>query len=987
MIAPHALEIRVQYNSRGEERTMKKLVATACLALVAGAAVHTARVPASAGAVDPVAVSGLRAEARVVRDAEGIPHIFADNDADAVFMLGYVHAEDRLFQIDALRRRLSGTLAELLGPAALLSDVQLRTLGLRRAAEETLPALAPETRALLESYAAGVNAYLEGADALPPEYAALELTAAGIPPWTALDSLVVAKGLAFSQSFDAGDVELTTALAAFQAAGAAGGFDGTVLFFEDAYRSAPFDGTISIPGFFPARENPKAARAAVEAARALPRVLRPEALRLAREYAETLEWVPMLRETADRRDAHVGSNWWVVSGAKSATGRALMASDPHLGLEAPSVFYEAHLVVSADPQRGPMNVAGVSFAGTPAIVLGANERVSWSATYNPLDVTDVYQERIKFSITRQRPKATFYDGRKEKLRVITQRFNANQVGDGTPDNLRRADVPPTAGGLTFVVPRRNNGPIVSVDLTGGIDDVTALSIQYTGWRATREIEGFLALARAANLEDFRAAVQLLDMPTINVGYADADGNVAYYTSAEMPLREDLQTLGRPDGLPPFLIRDGTHAFKNEWLPAQSEQPQRALAYEILPFEEMPHVVNPARGYIANANQDPVGTTLDNDQLNEVRPGGGVYYLNVGYEGGFRLGRIGRLLDAALANGGKVSAADMMRFQANNQLLDAEVLTPHIVSALANARSAGAPDALAGLGADPRVAEAVGRLADWRFGMPTGIREGFDPGDDPDNLPEPTEAEVRASVAATVYSVWRAQLIANTVDATLARLGIAAEHRPPDSATMAVLRHLLDTFPERQGRGASGVNFFEAEGAPTPEAARDTIILLSLRQALDRLAGPEFAAAFGGSAALDDYRWGRLHRVVFDHALGGQFDVPGAGGFSHLAPDLPGVAKAGGYGSVDASTHGARAQGVNGFMFSSGPARRFVAEMAPGAPVVFQVIPGGQSGDPTSPLYANQLGRWLTDRYHSLPLTVDEARAARATERVFAPRGR
>ncbi len=891
----------------------------------------------------------------IVRDADGVPHITAETDAEAVRLLGYAHAQDRLFQMDYLRHQLSGTLGELLGAPAIESDIQLRTLGLRRAAEASVDAYPQSTLALVDAYADGVNAAVADMTALPPEYAALELTKASIEPWTALDTITAAKGLAFGQSFDLRDIDLTAALGAFQAAGAAGGFDGTKLFFEDTYRSAPFDPTVTTD--LPSGASKRAEKRAVPA-------IKPETARLARQYLDTIRRVPALAALASRSESRSGSNWWVVSGAKSASGAALLASDPHLDLTLAPVFYEARLTVTNDPARGPMNVAGVSFPGTPAIVIGVNDRVAWGITYNPLDVTDVYQEKLTFDFRRGRLKSTTYGNKKEKLVAIAQEFRANLPGNGTADDQAFVEVLPGSGGITYVVPRRNNGPIVAVDSSGGLNNLTGLSIQYTGWGATRELDAFLLLARAGNFDEFTAAVKFIDMPTLNFGYADVDGNIGYRTSAELPLREDLAKLGRADGAPPYLVRDGSHQFRNEWAKQKRRPGDQSLPYRIMPFDLMPHDFNPEKGYIANGNNDPVGTTVDNDPLNTVLPDVGVYYLNVGYEGGFRVGRIARLLDAALAGGGKMTLDGMGAIQANDQMLDAEALVPAILAAFESADAAGASVDLAALGDDPRVVEAVGRLAAWDFSSPTGLREGYDPGDDPTALPEPTETEVRASVAATIYGVWRARVMANTIDATLARVGLA-DATPIDSASMAAMRNLIETFPTAHGVGASGLNFFEVAGAASPEEARDVILLRSLQEALDALAGDAYAAAYNHSTNQLDYRWGRLHRIVFRHPLGAPFDVPTAGGFADVAPNLPGVARSGGYGTVDAAIHGVRATGPNDFMFAHGPARRFLAEMLPSGVTAFEILPGGQSGDVTSPHYADQLGRWLTNRYHPL----------------------
>jgi penicillin amidase len=630
-----------------------------------------------------------------------------------------------------------------------------------------------------------------------------------------------------------------------------------------------------------------------------------------------------------------------------------------------------------------MNAFGVTFPGVPGIVLGCNLVACWGATTNPMDVTDVYLERLVLDPETGLPVATVFEGAPEPLVVIPQAFEVN-VLDGAPDTIVDAGVGPLDGGLTLIVPRRNMGPIVAVDLSDPADPV-ALSVQYTGWGPTQELDAFRAWHRVGSVEKFRQTVQFFDVGSQNFAYADVFGNIAYFTSAEMPLREDLQQLQAPDGgIPPFLIRDGTHTLRHEWLPVASPQPRQRLPYEILPFDEMPQVVNPAEGFVVNANNDPVGTTLDNDVLNQLRPGGGLYYLSPGYASGFRAGRIRREIEEHLSTGdGALSVAEMQALQANHALLDAEVLVPYLLQAFAGAQDPGASPALAAFAGDPEIEEAIGRLAGWDFTTPTGIPEGFDPGDDPASLPAPGPAEIEASIAATIYSVWRGQAVQRVIDGTLAGVGLGA-FGPPSSVAVAALRHHLDAFAERQGLGASGLDFFPAPPVATREEARDLTILESLRSALDLLAGDAFAPAFEGSTDQDDYRWGKLHRIVFDHPLGGPFSVPPAAGFANLAPALPGLARSGGFGAVDASSHGARADAVNELTFGSGPARRFVGEMAPTGPVPLEVIPGGQSGVLGHPFYASQLPLWLTNRYHPFPYRPNDVVAATLLFEILRP---
>jgi penicillin G amidase len=898
---------------------MALLALIALLALPSASLAHRAK-------AETVDVAGLERKATVLRDTFGVPHVFAKSEHDAYFMVGYLHAQDRLFQMDSSRRQASGTLAELLGPSALEDDAALRTVGLRRAAVRSLGAISPQSRAVLEAYADGVNAWL-AANPLPSEYAALEVTKANVPSWTALDSMAILKLLAFGLSFDLDDIDSTLRLIAYQTAGAALGFDGRKLFFEDVMRSEPF---AHAPSIFPGETSQPAKKhgGPVWSTSSL----RPDVGRAARKALENVEGLPMA--SADQ-----GSNLWVVSGKHSASGRPMVASDPHLSLPSPPVFYEVGVDVNGRPDKR-LTLYGVTFPGTPAVVHGTNGHVSWGSTVNPTDVTDVYQEQL--TLAGGVPVATTYQGNLEPTQIIPETFRANQPGNGTTDDI--VVVPPSAGvpPATIVVPRRNNGPLISVTGT------TGLSVQFTGFSPTREVDFFRLLSRADTVAEAIDAQRYFDFGAQNWMYADDRGSIGYKTSAEIPLREDLQA-DTVAGLPPYFIRSG--AGGNEWIPDPSPAEDQASAYEILPFAEMDGLVNPTRGWISNANQDPTGQTFDNDPLNELRPGGGIRYITPGHSDGNRNARVTKRLEETLA-GGDVSFAEMQSIQADQRLNDAEVLTPYITAALQAAQTPGAPPALAALGADPKVQEAVARLAAWQFSTPTGIAEGYDASDPFGFRLSPTQAEIDASVATTIYSLWRGRALAAIVDGPLIARGLG-NFLPGGEQAMTALRHLLETG----GTGASGIVFFAGP------VGRDLAVLGALKSALDLAASPAFAPAFGGSTNLADYRWGKLHRIVFRHPLGGPFSIPPGAGFTHLGPGLPGAATDGGFSVVDASSHNPRASTLNGFMFGGGPARRFVAEARRTHPRAVQVIPGGESGNPTGAWFGNQLGLWLTNEYH------------------------
>lgn len=907
-------------------------VLAVCLLTVVGLA-SPARV-----AAQPTIIAGLDGPAGITRDAQGIVHISAPSLHDAFYLNGWAHARDRMFQMDVTRRNASGTLAELLGKPALASDVQSRVIGLRRAAERTWAAAPEDLRDALSAYTDGVNAYLAD-HPLAREYQALHLTS--VQPWTPVDSIVIGKAISFSLSFDL-DISATVQLQAY--VGALGPAAGYALFSQDVMRSQPFSSASTVPdaGIATAGAKHHAATLSHEDVARL-----PEAARLAEAYQRKIESNPMFAQQT--RTGEQGSNEWAIAGTHTVNGRPIVANDPHLGLTQPSTFYPIAL-------RAPgLDVMGEGFAGTPGVIIGHNRDIAWGATTNPMDVTDTYQEKIVPDATSPSGLSTVYLGNLEHVVPIPETYRYND--GGALATATAADGVPPA---TLIVPRRNQGPIVQLDLANG----AALSVQYTGFSATFELATFLRWDSASNLDEFRDALRTFDVGSQNWAYADRRGNIAYFASAEMPVREDLQA-GTVNGLPPWFVRNGQGG--NEWLPVQHPQPGQAIPYEILTADELPHTVNPPAGWFVNANNDPAGTVLDNDPLNQARAGGGIYYLNPGYDG-FRAGRITEMIRQRLADshrGHRISLRDVQRMQADTVLLDAEYFVPWLLRAFDDARGSAVPQ-LAALAGDARLAEAVHRLAAWDFSTPTGIAQGYDASDNNGVLRRPSRTEIADSVAASIYSTWRSRALAEIVDAPLGALP-----KPDGAEAVAALRHLLDTFATAQGVGASGVDFFAAPGIADRAAARDYRLLHALASALDLLAGPAFAAAFHGSTNLGDYRWGLLHRLVLAHPLGGPFSVPDAfGQFPAPLDGLAGIPVDGGMGTVDAASHNARASDSEGFRFRSGPARRFIATPR-GQMWAESALPGGVSEQPDSPFYLNLLRPYLTNEYYVARLDPED----------------
>jgi penicillin amidase len=921
----------------------------------------------------------LEAAAHITRDHWGVAHISARNEHDLFFLQGYAHAQDRLFQMDVSRRIASGTLAELVGEAALAQDVQLRTIGLHRAAERSLDVQSVRVKTALNAFAQGVNSFVQS-HPLPPEYGALGLTQ--FEPWTTAHCLAVAKLIGFQRSFDI-DIDPTVTLLTYQQAGQLLGFNGAALYFEDLFRSAPFDPAITLSGASDAaatmiggdipgtRISPEISlmrRNQVSAA--LDARFSPETLQLCAEYLERIKDLPVFRDTLDR-DKHAGSNEWGISGAHTTTGFPMLANDAHLPLGVPNLFYPIHLSAKT------FNVACSSVAGVPFIILGQNENISWGATVSYADVTDTFLEQIVPDGTSPSGLSIVHKGKNEPIIPIPEVFRKNNL-DGVPDHVT---VVPAGGPIppvTLIVPRRNNGPIVNLDLAHG----TALSIQYTGFSPTRELEALLKWSEARGLDDFQAGLQYFAVGSVNWAFSDVRGNIAFFSSSEIPIREDLQA-GTVNGLPPAFIRNGVSG--NEWLAVQHPQPGQAIPYEILPAEEMPHMINPASGWFVNANNDPLGQTLDNDPLNQLRPGGGIFYLGSFYEG-YRAGRIKQLIEQKLSGHSKISSEDMRQIQADTALIDAQVLVPHILQAYINAQSSAQP-ALAALAFNTRVTEAIQRLSTWNFTTPTGIPEGYDSSANVGVTSHPSDHEINSSVAATIYGVWRGQFIRNTIDAPLAPFGLPVAD---DQHAVSAIRNLLEHFPSTGGVGISGVNFFNVPGVSSPEDRRDILILKSLADSLDLLAGDAFAAAFGHSTNLDDYRWGKLHRLVLAHPLGGPFNIPSAAGLWR-APlvGLAGFPVDGGFSTVDVGNPfaGVRANSVDGFMFDHGAAHRLISEAGPAGMRSTISIPGGTSGVVSSPDYFNLLSGWLVNQGFPLLIRADEVQANAVSITNFLPAGK
>lgn len=587
-----------------------------------------------------VQIDGLRAEVEVVRDSRGVPQIYADDARDLFVAQGYVHAQDRFFEMDYRRHVTSGRLSELVGDdeAALASDAAMRTLGLRRIAEAELDVVNPMTHAYLEAYAEGVNAYLESRESsqLAVEYSVLGLTMSvgQIEPWSPVDSLTWLKGVAWDLRANY-DAELERA--------AAYGVVKDVARVEELFPAYPeeMNGTVLPAGASGVVVQPAATQstdggAGTDGLVALSDAGAQAALAAA---AQALAAVPSLLGEGEG----IGSNALVVSGELTATGRPLLAADPHFAISAPGVLYQAGLHCRSVTPECPFDVAGFGYAGLPGIVMGHNSDLAWGLTALQADVTDLFLERIFDDGTYVR------DGGRADLDERTETISVNGGED-----------------VSLVVRSTTHGPVISEVLIGGRavsglpvpEDAPASGLRgyavSLGWAALtpgRSMDAILALNLATDADDVAAAAAMLDAPTQGIVFATTSGQIGFQAAGRIPQRATITGAPLPtDGSWP---RPGWDS-RYDWV-------------GVVAPSDLPAGTDPAWGYVVAANQ-------------AVQPAGDGPFVTRDWDSGYRAQRITSLIEEAIAGGTPLTVADVAEIQADSLDPTAAVLLPYLLRA-------------------------------------------------------------------------------------------------------------------------------------------------------------------------------------------------------------------------------------------------------------------------------------------------------------------
>ncbi len=425
---------------------------------------------------DTVPLTGLSDTVDIYLDAHGIPHIYARSWTDAAMALGYLHAGDRLWQMDMFRRQASGMTAELLGRDGLESDILMRQLGIRRTSEALWNAgdLPEALRAELTAYAAGVNARLAAIDdkTISPYFAALGYRPA---PWTPVDSLVFNKYMGWDQSGTLDDLWFGTIV--------------EKLGFQAAQSLWPLERPYEVPTVKQQSDRPKLSAAPLQPLPGMSGVYE----RTLAQYSR-VEWLG--------RGGSFGSNNWAVDGSKTTTGKPILCNDPHLGFTLPSIWYACHLSVNGE------NITGVSFAGGSGVIIGHNDRVAWGMTNMQADAVDMFVE----TINPENPQQYKHRGEWKPIARITEHI---AVRGEAPHELH--------------IDSTVHGPIIR-------RDERAVALGWTGLAPTKDVAALWGMSHARDLPQFLTALEDLSVPALNIVYADVEGNIAIHPCGMLPVR-------------------------------------------------------------------------------------------------------------------------------------------------------------------------------------------------------------------------------------------------------------------------------------------------------------------------------------------------------------------------------------------------------------------------------------------------------------------
>ena len=600
------------------------------------------------GALEGVSIPGLSGELTASFDALGVLHLLCATDEDCAAGLGYFHARDRFEQMDLRRRVTTGRVSQLVGAAAIEVDKRNRVTFMTRDGryleDAILENASPKSVAILEAYANGVNAWLADMRAgrngavLSEEYSFALVREENIPDWEPKDTVSSVIALADSLTNSGrDDLAISDYIAGL----------GEELAYE-VVGPWSLDPTVIAPDYAPAGRG----------SLVLPRTGKapdygPWRSVMASALGEP-GYVPATLQTSIK-----GSNNWVVSGTRTASGNALLANDPHLTLSNPAIWYIA-TVDSKSRGTGSWHAGGMSFAGLPLFLIGQNERVAWGATTTYYDMADAYLETISAD-----GDGVVFNGETVPFITVNHTF---EVANAVTGVLEPQVVP------LKIVP--HHGPVLSLDAAAG----KAVSLRWTGNDMTTDINFLTDLNFSNNIAEAKVAISQATSVGQNWVVIDAENNIGWFPLSRVPLRPWASR-----SLSPWAALPGDGSA--EW--------QGFYAYD-----DLPQALNPVAGYVVTANNDMTGALADGDATND-----GYSPLQSSSDFGFRASRIKALVEAG---GNTHTKTTMNTIAADTRLLAADMLLPALFEAAAAATL------------DATQSDLVARLTAWDRTCPTGL---------------------------------------------------------------------------------------------------------------------------------------------------------------------------------------------------------------------------------------------------------------------------
>jgi penicillin amidase len=515
-----------------------------------------------------VAVAGLSAPVEIRRDVHGVPSIVAKTDHDAFFAAGYVHAQDRLWQLELQRRLVDGRLSEVFGRTSINEDIWLRTLGLRAAAQSSWQSLTPEAKDSLAAYTAGINAWMATHHHLPPEFGILGIKP---EPWSVYDSLGWNAMFALTLGGNFRE-EITRYVAGRTLSG-----EKVAALYKEAPGAAPVTVTTA-------------------------------ELQQTQKLAALGDFQRQLESQLKLGGKYVGSNAWVVSGKLAGNGHAMLANDPHLPLQLPSLWYAMRL------KGDRLDASGMSLVGLPVVIFGRNQHIAWGGTNMMADQQDLYFERVN----PLDPTQYEVNGKWEKF---TTRLETIAVKADFPAFLRGALKP-----VTIEIRGTRHGPVIS-DQFNMFDEPVTLRWSLLENKGS-SYEALYRAGFASDWSSFNDAFKDYVAPALNLLYADDKGNIGYLGVGRIPLR------AKGEGTMPVPGWNDEYEWRGS-----------------IPFAQMPRSFNPEKGYIVNAN-------------NRITDGHYPYFISHDWAPGDRAVRIEQLLQQKLSARHGLNVDDMRAIQAD-----------------------------------------------------------------------------------------------------------------------------------------------------------------------------------------------------------------------------------------------------------------------------------------------------------------------------------